>query len=479
MRNNNNNNNSSNRNNANSSYDGKRSNSSSSYKGNRSNTSGSFEGRRSNSNSTFGGRGNSTNSTFDDKRNDSNSSYKGSRPNNGSSFEGRKNNTNGTFGGRGNNTNSSYKGNRPNSGSSFEGRKNNTNSTFEDRKNNANSSFEGRNNTSNNSFDSRRNNRNFRSNPRNDSNNYFFDNGKTGDTQFKSRNQKSNNSHDFRNNYEDIQEYRKNAFNSFKGESNIEPAINNFANEEQSENTINDNILIGRNPIREALKGTRDIEKLLVQKGELGGSAREIISSAREKRIIIQEVEKNRLDQIALKHQGLIAFVSAYNYHTIDEMLELAKSKNEDPFIILLDKITDPHNLGAVIRTAECVGAHGVIIPKRRSVGLNSTVAKTSAGAAEHLMVSRENNLVSTIEILKKKGLWAYAADLEGEDYTTVDYSGPLLLVIGAEGDGISKLVLEHCDKRLCIPLSGKVQSLNASVAAGVLMFEINKGRKK
>lgn len=244
------------------------------------------------------------------------------------------------------------------------------------------------------------------------------------------------------------------------------------------ENTSNDeNILVGRNPIREAIKTGRDIEKLLVLKGDLNGSAREIVAKARESRIVVQEVDKRRLDAISKHHQGLIAITSAYQYHDIDEILALAESRGEAPFVVILDGITDPHNLGAIIRSAECAGAHGVIVPARRSAGLSASAVKASAGAVEHIMVAKVNNLASTLEMLKSKGLWIYAADMNGEDFHSVNYDGGVALVVGSEGEGISKLILEKSDKILSIGLKGKIESLNASVAAGILLFEIAKTR--
>ncbi len=245
----------------------------------------------------------------------------------------------------------------------------------------------------------------------------------------------------------------------------------------QEENQVDENILVGRNPIREALKSDRDIEKILVSKGDLGGSASEIIAKARAKKITVQEVEKRRLDNISKHHQGIIAYASAYKYHTMEDILRSAEEKGETPFVVMLDGITDPHNLGAIIRSAECAGAHGVIIPARRSAGLTATAVKSSAGAVEHIMVAKVTNLSGAIESLKRKGLWVYAADMDGEDYTNVNFEGPVLLVIGSEGSGISKLVLENCDKTVSIPLKGKIDSLNASVASGILLFQIAKGR--
>lgn len=244
------------------------------------------------------------------------------------------------------------------------------------------------------------------------------------------------------------------------------------------EESINENMLCGRNPIREAMKAGRDIEKLLVAKGELSGSAREIVMMAKERRVPVQEVERIRLDEITHNHQGLIAYASAYQYATVEDMLALAKEKNEPPFLILLDGITDPHNLGAIIRSAECVGAHGVIVPQRRAVGLTPAAVKASAGAIEHVKVARVVNLTRTMEDLKAQGVWMFAADMDGEAYDQVDYKGPLGLVIGAEGEGISRLTLEACDKKVSLPMMGKLDSLNASVAAGVLLYAILKSRR-
>ena len=223
------------------------------------------------------------------------------------------------------------------------------------------------------------------------------------------------------------------------------------------------NLLVGRNPIREALKAGRDMEKLLVAKGELIGSAREIVAMAREQKVIVQEVDRAHLDAMAPGHQGLIAVVSAYAYKT--------KERGEAPFLVILDGVTDPHNLGAIIRSAECAGAHGVIIPERRAVGLTPAAVKASAGAVEYLPVAREVNLTRTIERLKKEGVWIYGTAMDGEDYRKVDYSGAKALVIGSEGEGMSRLVGESCDKVVTLPMKGKIESLNASVAAGILLY--------
>ena len=239
--------------------------------------------------------------------------------------------------------------------------------------------------------------------------------------------------------------------------------------EEEMEN----NLLVGRNPIREALRAGRDIEKLLVARGELIGSAREIVAMARDAKIIVQEVDRVRLDQMAPNHQGLIAVASAYSYKTVDDMLALAKERGEAPLLVILDGVTDPHNLGAIIRSAECAGAHGVIIPERRAVGLTPAAVKASAGAVEYLPVAREVNLTRTIERLKKEGVWIYGTAMNGEDYRKVDFSGAAAIVIGSEGEGISRLVAQSCDKVVSLPMKGHIDSLNASVAAGILLYAV------
>ncbi|MCE5343483.1 MAG: 23S rRNA (guanosine(2251)-2'-O)-methyltransferase RlmB [Eubacteriales bacterium] len=243
------------------------------------------------------------------------------------------------------------------------------------------------------------------------------------------------------------------------------------------ESALNENLLSGRNPIREALKSGRDIEKLMVARGELSGSAREILAMAKEQHVPIQEVDRVRLDAITPNHQGMLAFASAYQYHTVEDMLALAKERGETPFLVILDGITDPHNLGAIIRTAECAGAHGVIVQERRAVGLTPAAVKASAGAIEYIMVARVTNLVTTLETLKQLNIWVYAADMAGESYEAVDYKGGVALVIGAEGEGVSRLVLEKCDKRVALPMRGKLDSLNASVAAGILLYAVLRSR--
>ena len=184
------------------------------------------------------------------------------------------------------------------------------------------------------------------------------------------------------------------------------------------------------------------------------------------------------MDEIAPHHQGMLAFASAYQYATVEEMLQVAAERQEAPFLILLDGITDPHNLGAIIRTAECAGAHGVIVPSRRSVGLTPAAVKASAGAVEHLKVAKVTNLNRTIEMLKARNVWTYALTMDGTDYEQVNFRGGVALVVGAEGEGISRLTLESCDERVSLPLKGQIDSLNASVAAGIVMYRVLANRK-
>lgn len=239
---------------------------------------------------------------------------------------------------------------------------------------------------------------------------------------------------------------------------------------------LNENIIEGRNPVIEAFETKLTIEKLLVVKGEVQGSITKILAMAKERNIPVIEADRRRLDAVANtpNHQGVIAYVTPYVYRSVEDLLEIAKERNEDPFIILLDEIEDPHNLGSIIRTAELTGAHGVVIPKRRSVGVNSTVFKTSAGAANYVAVAKVTNLARTIDELKEKGLFIYGADMDSKSksYNT-NFSGGVALVIGNEGKGISRLVKEKCDDVVSIPMVGKINSLNASVAAGILMYEV------
>mgnify|MGYP000957607578 CR=1 FL=1 len=238
-----------------------------------------------------------------------------------------------------------------------------------------------------------------------------------------------------------------------------------------------DNLLVGRNPIREALKSGQPIEKMLVAQGELTGSARELVAKAREAGIVVQFVERARLDAVYPNHQGMLAYASAAAYSSVDDILALAARRDEEPFIVVLDGVTDPHNLGAIIRTAECCGAHGVIVPERRAAGLNPAAVKASAGALSYLPVARVGNLSRTLAELKEKGLWVIGCDMSGGDIRQSDLSGPVALVIGSEGEGVSRLVLEGCDRVISIPLKGQIASLNASVAAGIALYEVMRTR--
>ena len=235
----------------------------------------------------------------------------------------------------------------------------------------------------------------------------------------------------------------------------------------------------GRNAVLEAFRSGKCVDKLFILDGCQDGPVRTIAREARKTDTIINYVSKERLDQLSetRAHQGVIAQVAAYEYSTVEEILARAEEKGEPPFLILLDNVEDPHNLGAIIRTANLAGAHGVIIPKRRAVGLTSTVAKTSAGAINYTPVAKVTNIVRTIEELKEKGIWFVCADMGGETMYDLDLTGPMGLVIGNEGEGVSRLVREACDFTASIPMKGDIDSLNASVAAGVLAYEIVRQR--
>ncbi|WP_152668106.1 23S rRNA (guanosine(2251)-2'-O)-methyltransferase RlmB [Clostridium cylindrosporum] len=235
----------------------------------------------------------------------------------------------------------------------------------------------------------------------------------------------------------------------------------------------------GRNPVLEALKSERTIEKIYVSKGDVEGSIKVIISKARDKGIVIQEMDKKGLDNISVtnSHQGVIARVTPFNYSEVQDILDYAKEKEEDPFVIILDEIEDPHNFGSIIRTANACGAHGIIIPKRRSALVTQTVLKVSAGAAEGMKIAKVTNLNQTIKDLKDKGLWIIGTDMDGEVCYNSNLKGSLGLVVGSEGKGISRLVKENCDIVVRIPMNGTINSLNASVAAGIIMYEIVRQR--
>ena len=239
--------------------------------------------------------------------------------------------------------------------------------------------------------------------------------------------------------------------------------------------------IVGRNAVLEAYRSGKTIDRLFILDGCQDGPIKSITREAKKQDTIIQFVSKERLSQLAQNrnHQGVVAFAAAYEYVEVSTILEKAKEKGEDPFLILLDGIEDPHNLGAIIRTANLAGEHGVIIPKRRAVGLTATVAKTSAGAIYHTPVAKVTNMAATIQELKEKGIWFVCADMGGTTMYDLNLTGPIGLVIGNEGDGVSRLVKENCDMIASIPMNGNIDSLNASVAAGVLAYEIVRQRLK
>lgn len=247
-------------------------------------------------------------------------------------------------------------------------------------------------------------------------------------------------------------------------------------NENRAE--LREDLVIGRNAVLELLRAGRPVEYVCLQRG-LGGSIGKIAAMAKEKGIVVKDVSPAKLDNLCghSAHQGVAALLSAERYADLNDLFLRAEQAGEAPFFLLADGIEDPHNLGAMIRTAEAAGAHGLILPKRRSAGLGYTVAKTSAGAVEHLPVARVSNLPSTIDILKKRGVWLYAADLDGQSWNTVDFSGSVGLVLGSEGNGVSRLVKEKCDFTLSLPMRGRIASLNVSVAAGVFCYEIARQR--
>ena len=246
----------------------------------------------------------------------------------------------------------------------------------------------------------------------------------------------------------------------------------------EDENNEYEDIVAGRNAVLELLKSDKDINKIYVSRGERHGSINEIIARAKEKRVVLVEVEMSKLDNMAENHQGVVAVVPPFNYCEIEDILDLAKEKDEDPFILILDGIEDPHNLGSIIRTAETAGVHGIIIPKRRNVAVNSTVSKVSTGATAYVKVARVNNLNETIRKLKEAGLWVIGTDGDADTlYYNQDLKGPLAIIVGSEGFGMSKLVKENADILIKIPMKGKITSLNASVSAGIVIYEAVKQR--
>ena len=245
------------------------------------------------------------------------------------------------------------------------------------------------------------------------------------------------------------------------------------------EKTVKEGIIAGRNAVRELIVSGRDIDKIYVQRGEREGSIKVLIAKAAEKKIPIVEVERSKLDSIAgtPTHQGICAAAAEQQYSSISEIIEYAKERGEKPFVVICDGVEDPHNLGAIIRSADCSGVHGIIIPKRRSVGLTPVVSKASAGALMHMKIAKVTNLASTIDELKELGFWIYAADMGGESYYNTDFSGNVAVVMGSEGFGISRLVKEKCDFTVSIPLYGRVNSMNVSCAAAVILTEVARQR--
>lgn len=246
-------------------------------------------------------------------------------------------------------------------------------------------------------------------------------------------------------------------------------------------NTAKTDLIIGRNAVLEALQSGRAVDSVMVARGERTGSIGKIIRLCRDKGIVVKEVDEKKLSYSCghANHQGVAALAAAHDYAEVEDIFALAQSRSEPPFIIVCDELEDPHNLGAILRSAEAAGAHGVIIPKRRSASLSFAVAKASAGAIEYVPVARVANIPALLEDLKKRGVWIYAADMGGTLWCDTDFGGAVALVIGSEGRGIGRLVKERCDFTVSLPMAGKINSLNASVAAGILMFEVAKQRRK
>lgn len=282
--------------------------------------------------------------------------------------------------------------------------------------------------------------------------------------------------------------------NKGKQKSNFKPQTSNFKknnNNKMKEEKVNikggatensdfDDQVEGRNSVLELLESGKDINKIFVSRGDKQGSINKIIGKARDNKVVIVEVDKKKLDEMSQtgNHQGVIAIVPPFEYCNVEDILEVAKERKEDPFIVILDGIEDPHNLGAIIRTAETAGVHGIIIPKRRACGVNSTVNKTSAGAVEHMKIAKVNNINDTIKYLKEKGLWIIGTDMDTETYYyKQDMTGPVAIIIGSEGFGMNRLVKENCDILIKIPMKGKITSLNASVSAGIVIYETLKQR--
>ena len=248
---------------------------------------------------------------------------------------------------------------------------------------------------------------------------------------------------------------------------------------ESSENAPREDVIAGRNAVGEALRSGRAIDSVLVSRGDHTGSVVALIARCRDRGIPVKEADSRKLEALAgNSHQGIVALAACKEYVSLDELFAAAEKKGEPPFFVVCDELEDPHNLGAILRTAEAAGAHGVIIPKRRSVGLTSAVYKSSAGAVEYVPVARVSNLTDTLRELKKRGVWIYGMDMEGETWCTADLRGPIALVVGSEGRGIGRLVKEQCDFKLSLPMAGQISSLNASVACGILLYEASRQRQ-
>jgi 23S rRNA (guanosine2251-2'-O)-methyltransferase len=265
---------------------------------------------------------------------------------------------------------------------------------------------------------------------------------------------------------------------TFSGRKPVQRHMDPYHRREESacnDTDVSEGLIEGRNAVIEALRAGRPIDKIYIAKGETDASLGHIASKARQMGTVVVEADKRKLDAMSVTHahQGVIALATVKAYVGIEDILQIAKDRNEPPLIIVCDEISDPHNLGAIIRTAECAGAHGVIIPKRRSAGVTAIVSKTSAGAVEYMAVARVANISAALNELKEAGIWVYGADAEGEsELWQTDLTGPAALVIGSEGEGLSRLVLNNCDFRVRIPMAGKISSLNASVSASVILYE-------
>lgn len=269
---------------------------------------------------------------------------------------------------------------------------------------------------------------------------------------------------------------------SFKDNPNRRRENDNKFSSNTNEKTFREDLIEGRNAVIEVLRSERTVEQILVANGDVSGSINMILALAKEKKIVIKHVDRKKLDQLSQTgaHQGVIAQITPYNYCDIDDIINYAEEKGEKPFIVILDEIEDPHNFGSIIRTAETCGVHGIIIPKRRNVGLTPAVYKASVGAIEHMKIAKITNINSAIDKLKERGIWVYGADMNGENYCyDIDFRGAVALIIGSEGKGILKLTKNKCDVLVKIPMVGNISSLNASVAGGILMYEVLKQKIK